>query len=149
MPLWTIFTKWPGSRRTAVQVAVLGLCRFALGRPALMRRARGAVHAGRDGPKERFETGHHLGLATDHEAEAPLEPEHSAARSHVDVVQAASHQLLGSIDVVAVVGVAAVDDDVARRHAIGQVIDGLAGEGGRHHDPCCSGWGQLGHEVIE
>ena len=44
-------------------------------------------------------------------------------------------QGLGPVDVVAVVGVAAVDHDVTRAHALGQVLDGLAGEGGRHHHP--------------
>ena len=71
--------------------------------------------------KQRVEVGHDVVLAADHQAEAPLEAEHAAAGADVDVVHALGRQRLGPVDVVAVVGVAAVDDDVARAHALGQV----------------------------
>ena len=76
-------------------------------------RALGGVDAGRDGPEDRVEVGDDVVLAADHEAEPALEPEHAAAGADVDVVDALRLQARGAVDVVAVVGVAAVDDDVA------------------------------------
>ena len=74
-------------------------------------------------------------LAADHQAVAALEAVHAAAGADVDVVDALVLQLSGSVDVVAVVGVSAVDDDVAFLHQLGDLHDHLAGDAGRHHDP--------------
>ena len=62
--------------------------------------------------EQRVEPLHDLGLPADHEAEAALQPEHPAARPDVDVVDVLRRELLGPGDVVAVVGVAAVDHHV-------------------------------------
>ena len=55
-----------------------------------------------------------VGLAADHLAEAALQSPDAAAGAGIDVVDAPWPQRLGAADVVDVVGVAAVDDDVAR-----------------------------------
>ena len=90
-----------------------------------------------------------LRFPTDHQAEAPLEPEDAAAGADVDVVDPLRTQGFGPVDVVAVVRVAAVDDDVALGHQPGQLIDGVAREGGGHHHPGRLGRLQLGHELLE
>jgi hypothetical protein len=62
-------------------------------------------------------------------------------------VQAPGRQRLGPADVVAVVGVAAVDDHVAGVHQPGQLVHDLAGDPGRDHHPGRPGRLQPGHQV--
>ena len=62
-------------------------------------------------------------VAADHQAVAALEAEDAAAGADVDVVDALLAQLRGPADVVAVVGVAAVDDDVALVQQRGDLVD--------------------------
>ena len=69
----------------------------------------------------------HLRLAADHQAEPALEPEHATARAHVDEVHALGLENLRPGDVVAVVAVAAVDDNVTRRQQRSQFVDGAFG----------------------
>ena len=57
---------------------------------------------------------HDLRLAADHHAVAALQAPDAAAGADVDVVDALRREFLGAADVVDVVGVAAVDEDVAR-----------------------------------
>ena len=83
----------------------------------------GRLDAGRDGLEQRVEVRDDLVLAADHQAVAALEAEHAAAGADVDVVDALLAQLGRPVDVLAVVGVAAVDDDVARLHQLGQLLD--------------------------
>ena len=92
---------------------------------------------------------HDVVLAADHQAVAPLEAEDATARADVDVVDAGGLQALGAVDVVAVVRVAAVDDDVARREHLREIGDRRVDEGGGHHDPHRSRLGELRHEVFE
>ena len=74
-------------------------------------------------------------LAADHHAIAALQPPDAAAGADVDVVDAVARQLLGSADVVDVVGIAAVDDDVAAFEMRREIGDRLVDHGGRHHQP--------------
>ena len=73
----------------------------------------GRLQPGGQGPEQRLQAGHHLGLAADHQAVAPLQAEDPAAGADVQVVHAPGPERLGPVDVVAVVGVAAVDHHVA------------------------------------
>ena len=52
-------------------------------------------------------------FAADHQAVAALAAEDAAAGSHVDVMNPAALQFRGAADVVVIVGIAAIDDDVA------------------------------------
>ena len=61
-----------------------------------------------------------LGLAADHLAEAALQSPYAAAGAGIDVVDALGAQRLGAAEVVDVVGVAAVDQDVARLEPAGE-----------------------------
>ncbi len=76
-------------------------------------------HAGRQRREDRVEVLDHVGLAADHHAVAALQAPDAAAGADVDVVDALRRQLLGAPDVVDVVGVAAVDEDVARLEKCG------------------------------
>jgi hypothetical protein len=134
-----------GAVGPAVQIAVLG----GAGCAGVARGAGRRVDARRDGGEDRVEVLHHLLLASDHQAEAPLEPEHAAAGPDVDVVDALAGELLGPGDVVAVVGVTAVDDDVVLLEMLGQVGDDAPGGGGGDHDPRGARPAELRREVRE
>ena len=98
-----------GAVRPAVEVAVLrGAARLLAA-----RRARDVAAARRQRRKigSRRCTG--VRLAADHHAVAALEAPDAAAGAHVDVVDPLRRELLRAADVVDVVGVAAVDEDVA------------------------------------
>ena len=69
--------------------------------------------------------------AADHQAVATLESPDSAAGAYVDVVDAFGGEVFGAADVVDVVGVAAVDEDVAGFEMRGDLGDGVVdGRGG-------------------
>src|SRR5262249_14287783 len=91
--------------RPAMQVALLGRS-AALFPP---RRARDVAAAWRERLEDRVEVLHHGGLAADHHAVAALQAPDATAGADVDIVDALGRQLLGSADVVDVVGVATVD----------------------------------------
>src|SRR5690606_6517622 len=73
----------------------------------------------------------------------------ATARAHVDVVHAGGLEGGGPVDVVAVVGVAAVDDDVAGGHQPGELGHRLPGVGRGHHHPGGAGHVELRHEVLQ
>jgi hypothetical protein len=74
-------------------------------------------------------------LTADHQAMSALEAEHATAGADVDVLDSALAQRRRAVDVVAVVNVAAVDDDVSGLHPIGELIDDATSDRGRDHDP--------------
>src|SRR5436305_6051334 len=124
----------PGTARAAMQVALLGGAHLAI----TTGRAGRALDAGGDRGEQRLETLDDLLLATDHEAEAALPAPDSPAGPAVDMVNAQLAQLVGATDVVAVVGVPAVDDDIARLECAGHRADRALGDvaGGHHHPDC-------------
>ena len=131
MPLWTILTKCPAPDGAAVQVALLLRRQLAVAarRPLDLPDPRG------DGLQDRLDGLDRDLVAADHQAVAALQAEDAAAGADVDVVDALLPQLLGPADVVAVVGVAAVDDDVALVEERGDLVDDLPGDAGRDHHP--------------
>jgi hypothetical protein len=108
-----------------------------------------AAHAGRQGLKNRIEVTHDLGLTADHQAVAALQAEHAAARAAVDVLDAALGQLLGALDVVAVIRVAAIDQDVAGAQERSELGDRLVDVGGGHHHPHHAGGLQPRDEISQ
>jgi len=56
---------------------------------------------------------HDVGFAADHLAVTPFETPDATAGADIDVVDALGGEFLGAANVVDVIGVAAVDDDVA------------------------------------
>src|SRR6185312_15695498 len=135
----------PGTGRAAVQVALLGGRRLAL---AAGRALRG-VDAGGQRAEERVQALDRLVVAADHQAVAAVEAEDAAAGAHVDVVQPLLAELGGAAQVVAVVGVAAVDDGVVGLQQRGQLRDGVVDEGRRDHDADAARRLQRLHEPLE
>src|SRR5262249_2048808 len=85
----------------------------------------------------------------DHQAVAALEAEYAAAGSDVDVFDATRHERRCAVDVVAVVAVAAVDDDVAAVHQLGELVHDSARDRRRDHHPGRAGGFQLLDELGE
>ena len=85
----------------------------------------------------------------DHQAIAALEPGDAAARADVDVVLTRGTERFGAPDVVAVVRIAAVDDDVAGIEVRLQLLDRVVDGGGRHHQPDCPRSGRLRRQLGE
>ncbi len=91
-----------------------------------------------------------VGLAADHHAVAAVEAEDAAGGADVDVDEALVAELGGAADVVLVVGVAAVDDDVAFFEQAGEFLDGVLGDvAGGEHDPDGAGLVELLDHVGE
>ena len=120
-----------GAARSAVQITAFGGRGLAGAAGGTRRR----LKAGRDRGEDRVETADRLRLAADHQAEAALEAEDPPAGTNVDEVDALRCERLGAVDVVAVVAVAAVDDDVVRLEHGCELVDDQAGDCGRHHHP--------------
>jgi hypothetical protein len=78
-----------------------------------------------------------------------LEAPHAAAGAHVHVVHAPGRQLLRAADVIDVVGVAAVDEDVARLEVRDDGGDGLVHHRGGDHQPDRTGLRELAREILE
>ena len=120
-----------GPRRAAVQVAEL----FGRVVAAASRRALDVTLARRDGLEDRLDPIERLVGAADHETVPPLETEHAAASTGIHVMDALRLEFGGTANVVAVVGVAAVDDDVAGLEHLGHLVDDVARETRGDHEP--------------
>ena len=89
-----------------------------------------------DGFQNRFEPLDDLLFAADHQTVADLEPPDAAAGAGVDEVQALWFEFFGAPDRILVIGIAAVDDDVAFGEDWQQLLDGLIdGVARRYHQP--------------
>ena len=134
-----------GTVRPAMQEALLGRARVA----AAPARALDAAGAGREGLEDRRQVRDDRWLAADHQAVAAVLAGDAAAGADVDVVLVVLGKLVGPADIVAVVGVAAIDDDVAgleeRREPRQLVVD----DGGGHHHPDGARRGHLRDQVGE
>ncbi len=116
-----------------MDVAILGGARQLLA----AGRAGNIAAAGRQRLEDRIELLHHFFRAADHHAVAALQTPDAAAGADVDVVNAFFLELCGAANVIFEIRVAAVDEDVARLHALGQGLHRLLGRtAGRNHDPC-------------
>ena len=92
---------------------------------------------------------HGLGRTADHHAVAALQAPHAAAGADVDIVDLFGCELLGAADVVHVVGVAAVDQDVAWLQVRHHLMDGLVNDSRRHHEPDRARRVEFLHQVAE
>src|SRR5216684_5035580 len=90
----------------------------------LFRRSAGFLAAGRaihitspwrERLEDRIEMPHNIGFAANHLAVAALESPYAAAGAHVHIVQPFGGQFLCPADIIDVVGISAVNHDVARR----------------------------------
>ncbi len=87
--------------------------------------------------------------AADHQAVAALEAPDAAAGAHVDVVDALGGEFFGAADVVDVVGVAAVDEDVAGFEMRDDLGDGVVDGCGGDHEPDGAGFGEFAEQVFD
>ena len=75
-------------------------------------------------------------VAADHHAVAPVQTPNAPAGAHVDVADTFFGQRLGAAHIILVIGVAAIDDDVARLQQAGQGVNGRFSDGAcGQHDP--------------
>ena len=106
-------------------------------------RAAGGGNARRQRPEDRFQVLHDLRLTAYHQAVAAIEPGNAAAGADVEIVKARRVQVPGAPDVVVVVGVAAVDDDVAGVQVARQFPEHRVDHAGRHRSQIARGWVSL------
>ena len=133
-----------GTARSAVQVATRGSVTYR------SRRGRAATSlARRDRGEDRVEALDDVGLAADHEAEAALESPDAANAPTVHVVQTTFREPARTVDVVAVVGVAPVDDDVVLVEEGRDALQGRPGHAGGEHEPDGPRPRELADEVLE
>ena len=128
-----------------MQEALLG----GAGRAAARRCARFRVEARRERREDRCEARNGLGLAADHQAVAAAFTRRAAAGADVEVVMSRCAQSLRPPHVVAVVRIAAVDDDVAGAEMRHQGVEHAVDHRGRHHQPDRARRGQLRDELGE
>ncbi len=88
-------------------------------------------------------------FAADHHAIAALQTPHTAAGAYIDVVNLLRRKLLGSANVVNVVGVAAVDKNVFRFEKRCEAGDRFVHHRCRYHQPNNPRFPQLLDEVLE
>jgi hypothetical protein len=99
------------------------------------RRARDVAHPGRQRLENRVEALHRLIRAADHQAVATLQAHHASARAHIYMADLLRREFLGPENVVHVVGVAAVDEEVAGLEMGQDVGDELLHKRPRNHHP--------------
>ena len=100
--------------------------------------------------ENRIQLLHHFLRSADHHAVAAFQSPDAAAGPDINVVNALVLELGGAANVIFEIGVAAVDENVAGLHALGERVHGLLrGTAGRNHQPGDAGLAQFGDEVIE
>ena len=115
-----------------------------------MLRARDVAVARRQRLEDRIEPVDHGLVAADHHAIAALDAPDAAGGADVEIMDAALFQFLAAADVVLPEGVAAVDDDVALLHQLGERLDGLLGDlARRQHHPGGARLLQLLDEILQ
>ena len=88
--------------------------------------------------------------AANHHAITTLQSPHAATRADVDVIDLFFAQVYGATRVIFVIGIAAIDDGVARVHSRGEIVHGLFRRiTGRDHNPNRARLAQLTDEIIK
>ena len=145
IPLWTIFTKWPapfGPQCRYPSVAVPSV-RVRPGVGSAIPAPGAIVLNTGSRRRDRFV------LTADHQAEAPFEPEHTARRADVDVVDLLRRERLRPCEVVAVVRVATVDHRVVGLEERDELVECRLHDCRGQHEPEVPRCVELGDEVGE
>ena len=103
------FDEMPCARRAAMQVTLLGRA-FAVFPPG---HGGYGPHAGCQGLEYGIQPPHWLPIPADHEAVATIQTSHPAAGADIQIMHASLLQFAGPANIVDVIGVAAVDEDIA------------------------------------
>jgi hypothetical protein len=88
-------------------------------------------------------------LSTDHLAITPLQSPHPTAGSDVHELDSLGAEVPSAVNIVLVIGVAAVDNDVIALHQCRQVLDDPIDERHGHHHPSGARLGKLCDEILE
>src|SRR5262245_35962513 len=99
----------PGAVRPAMEIPMFGLARLARGALGTGR----GFDARRKRSEDRIEMRHDRCFAADHMAVSTLKSPYTPADANIDIVETLGLQRRSTANVILVVGVAAVDDDVA------------------------------------
>ena len=91
--------------------------------------------SGREPRQDGIEMLNGRGVAADHHAVAPLEPPDAATGADVDIMNALGGEFSGPPNVVDVIGIAAVDQDVAGVEERREFGNRLVNDRRRHHQP--------------
>lgn len=137
--------KVPRALRAAMQEALI---RGAGAGCAARRGGRGA-RTRREGRENRLEPLHDFGLAADHQTVTALTSRDAAAGADVDVVKLTLRQLGAAANVVVVIGVAAVDHDVAGFEQGHELVERLVDHRGGHHQPHRARFLQLRDQIFK
>src|SRR5690349_9315839 len=135
----------PGTGGPAVEISLLGGAAgfFATGS------ARRISAPGSEGFEDGIEMGDDLTRAADHLAVSAVESPDAAARAHVHVMNSVLLELPGAADVVNVIGIPAVDQDIAALQFGRELLDGGIHPARRHHHPDGARRGQLLDQFFE
>jgi hypothetical protein len=111
--------------------------------------ARNIAGAWGQGPKDRIEVPDNVGFAADHHAIAPFQSPDPAAGPHIHVVNSFGPKLRSSPDVVDVIGVPAVDENIAGFEIGRQICNRAIDHGRRNHQPDGSRLFQLLDQILQ
>ena len=139
------FDEMAGTMGSAMQIALLGRAVD----PFAARCARNIAAARRKRNEDRIEVLHDFDVAADHHAITALKPPDAAARADVDIMNALGCQVLGPANIVDVIGIAAVNENVAALEMGQQLGDNIIHYAGRHHQPDGARLGEFLDEVRE
>ena len=87
------------------------------------------------------------GFASDHHAVATFQPPDAAARPDIHIVDAFGSELFSTTDIVDIIGVSAIDEDVAARQKWEQIVDCLIDHSSGDHQPDGSGGGEFAYKI--
>ena len=119
------------------------------GSRAFARRGGSGIGPRRQRREDRIEVAHGSVGAADHQAIAAVEAPDAAAGADIDIAQALRLQPRRLVDGVVIVGIAAVDDDVAGLQQRGDRLDDPSGDRGRQHQPDAARLGELADELLQ
>src|SRR4249919_3963027 len=128
---------------SAVQIALLLRCQLT----RATRRPLNLAHSRSDRLQDRVDDLDRFVVSAHHQAVAALQAEDASAGADVDVMEALLAKLGGPAYVVAIVGVATVNDDVALIQQPRQLFDHLARDASGDHDPDRAGPLQLADKL--
>ena len=134
-----------GPGRAAVEIALFSSsANFFASRSAI-----GVSAAGGQRFEDRIKEFDNVRFAANHLAVATLEAPDTAARAHVAIMNLLGRKLFGATDVVDVVGVSAVDHDVARFQLAGKIVERRIDDRCGHHQPNRARLLQFLDEIVE
>ena len=135
----------PGAIRTAKQIALFGGAAGFFS----SRRARDVPAAGCQRGKNGIQALDHCRLASNHHAVTALQSPNATAGSDIDVVNSLCCEFLRAPNIVHVIGVAAVNECIARFEQRQKIGNGLVHHRGWNHQPDRTRLIQFLHEVGE